>query len=151
MTIAAVYPIRRTGNEFWSSQEGLSWIKKFLSSCRCIHGIDNFVVPTHEAEIALLAEELKMDVKNLAIPGTIDAPYSYAQSCSIAESFFSSTTSADEVIIADHRNLLLCPEDIERTVRRFQAGSKETVLNLTPCKDHPCQYRSFYQLLAVRS
>ena len=148
MAITAVFPIRTAGNEFWSSPEGLSCIEKFLSSFRHTQGIDRFVVNTDEAAIVSMSRKNEMDFTSVAIPGCVDSPYTYKQSRRFAESLFTSgTPSSDVLIIVDHRNLLLHPEDIEKAVHVFRDELAARVLSLTLCREYPCQYRSFYDFL----
>jgi hypothetical protein len=139
-----ILPIRIEQNPFWSSSVGLECIKKFLRICTRISGIDQFIVITKDLRVCRLAEQESLKVSGVDIPGSINRPYTFEQTRSLARNFLGfCSNETDALIVVDHRNLFLTAEDIVRANTAHQNAPEAGVVSLAFCRDHPCQCRSY--------
>ena len=140
----AILPIRIEQNPFWCSSIGLECIKKFLIICTRISDIDQFIVITQDHRVCRLAEQQGMKISNVGIPGSINRPYTFEQTRSLARNFLSfCSNQADALIIVDHRNLFLTADEVASAHTAHQQASESGVASLAFCLDHPCQCRSY--------
>jgi len=142
--LTAILPIRVEQNPFWCSSIGLECIKKFLKICIRISDIDQFIVITQDHRVCRLAEQEGLKVSGVDIPGSINRPYTFKQTRSLAQNFLGfCSNETDALIIVDHRNLFLTAEDIVRANTAHQKAPEAKVVSLAFCRDHPCQCRSY--------
>ena len=146
--VTAIFPARINKNSFWSSDTGLACLDSFLTLFSGMADIDRFFVITQDTQVCHLAEKYGMSVLKLGIPGTIDRPYTFEQTMALAQDFQNSfSNQEDDLIIIDHRNILISPDDVTRAMLIYRQNPNSGVISLTSCRDHPCQYRAYFTFM----
>ena len=146
--VTAIFPVRINKNSFWSSDTGLACLDSFLTLFSGMADIDRFFVITQDTQVCHLAEKYGMSVLKLGIPGRIDRPYTFEQTMALAQDFQNSfSNQEDDLIIIDHRNILISPDDVTKAMLIYRQNPNSGVISLTSCRDHPCQYKSYFTFL----
>ena len=121
---------------------------KFLKICKLISEIDRFIVITPDDPIRHAAKRHGMEISTLDIPGGADLPYTFNQTRLLARNFQNfCNTQTGTLMIVDHRNLFLSADDLVKALAVYQQKSSAGVISLAFCRDHPCQYKSYFTFL----
>ena len=146
--LTAILPIRIDQNPFWTSSRGIECVENFLETCKRISDIDRFIVITRDDPIRLSAKHHSMEISTIDIPGSVDRPYTFKQTRSLARNFKNfCKNQTDTLIIADHRNLFLSVDDITEALVAHQQNPETGVISLAFCRDYPCQWKSYFKFL----
>ena len=146
--LTAILPIRIDQNSFWTSSRGIECVENFLETCKRISDIDRFIVITRDDPIRQSAKHHRMEISTIDIPGSVDRPYTFKQTRSLARNFQNfCKNQTDTLIIADHRNLFLSADDIVSAHTAYQQNPWAGVISLVFCRDYPCQYKSYFTFL----
>ena len=143
--INAILPFCGGRNSFWSSSDGRKCVNRFLSMVQSVDCIDRYIVMTQDPLGGEIAGKTNMAVMNIPPAGCSERPYTFEQVRSMAKKVKRRLPSADGALIfLDHRNLMLNPDIVERAISAHREKPAGCVVGLSPCKDHPCQYKSYF-------
>jgi hypothetical protein len=147
----AVLPIRVDQSSFWSSSKGIECIEEFLEKCVRLERIDKFTVITDDQRVKQIAERKDMETLDFSIPGNIKKPYSFEQFEALICSYNSFIVDdISDLIIADHRNLLLTFDDLSRAIEAYLQAPEKGLISVAVCRDYLCQLKSYSNFLGCQ-
>lgn len=142
--LTAVMPVYIKENMFWSSDRGIACIDGFLSWLATISEIDRMFILSPDDQVGQLAKTHNLKVLHSKDFEAVNGQYTFAQIVDMAKNVIRiSPDSIEDLTIVDHRNLLLTPNDFMKALNIYRQHSQAGVISLTPCQDHPCQFRSY--------
>ena len=148
MMFTAILPVRTGENSFWSSKTGLSCIDRYLNIFVGNSFVEQICIVSRDPQVQNLAEKNRTQVVDLTIPGCIDRPFTFEQTMDLACQFKQAWPDATEdLLIADPRNLSFTRKVLKQALEIYLQDPEKILVSLAFCRDHPCQYRTYYIFL----
>ncbi|MBF0244657.1 MAG: hypothetical protein HQL31_05245 [Planctomycetes bacterium] len=110
--------------------------------------MDQVVAISGDEQARLLAQKYDISSLDVEIPGNYDRPFTFEDTAALVRNVIQANAiRLENILIADHRNLLLSTEDMEHGIALHRQDQGSTVITLAPCRDHPCQYQAFFNFI----
>jgi len=144
----AILPIRINKNSFWASDLGMAKIDDWLRMISDNSNIERIFVIAQDGQACCLAGRHGIQALDVAIPGNIERSYTFEQTIAMWKNFrHSYSDPVENLIVADHRNIMLSSEDLENAMSFYMRHPDSWVVSLAYCRDHPCQFKSYQTFL----
>lgn len=145
--LTAILPIRLT-SPFWSSVTGKDCLDRFIVMISEMEEIDRGVVVGEGDGVAGIAKEYGLEFAKAHIPGKIDLPFTHDETNELVQRVEGEyPIGGDFLLVVDHRNLLLSEQNLRQAIALHQNHQDARVISVSPCRDHPCQYRAYFNFL----
>ncbi len=145
--LTAILPIRLTP-PFWSSTTGLDCLDRFLKIIAGMEEVERVVLVGEDEDLTGVALKYGMELAKIPVPGKIDLPFTHDESMELVRRVAGAYPKRDEsLMVLDHRNLLLNEHDLRQAIAVHQEQQDAMVISVALCRDHPCQYRAYFNFL----
>jgi hypothetical protein len=145
--LTAILPIRLP-SPFWSSATGLDCLDRFLGMIAGMDEIERVVVVGEGDGVAAVAREYDMEIANIPVPGKIDLPFTHDETMELVRRVeVAYPIRHESLMVIDLRNLLLNVHDLRQAIDLHRKHQDAMVISVSPCRDHPCQYRAYFNFL----